>query len=261
MKIATWNVNSIRARWERLAPWLERQRPDVVCLQETKVTDGDFPFVELKGLGYHAAHLGQKTYNGVALLAREELTDVRRGMEDGADDPQARLIGATVSGVRVLSAYVPNGQAVGSEKFAYKLAWLERLRRHLEERYRPEQPLIIAGDFNIAPEPIDVHDPAAWEGQVLCTAVERAALARLVGFGLVDVYRELHPEPGRFTWWDYRRLAFPKNLGLRIDHLFATAPLARLAQRAEIDREARKGKLPSDHAPVLVELAAPPLAP
>ncbi len=255
LKIATWNVNSIRARQARVLAWLAAAQPDALCMQETKVVDKDFPVEEFRALGYHVALLGQRTYNGVAIAAREEPADVVCGLSDGVDDPQARLIAATVAGVRVISAYCPNGQSVGSEKFAYKLQWFERLRRYLDLRCNAATPLALCGDFNVAPEPIDVHDPAAWEGQTLFTLDERAAWRRVCEFGLVDVYRKKHPEPGRYSWWDYRQLAFPFNKGLRIDHVLASAPLAERCTAAEIDREARKGKEPSDHAPVVAQFS------
>jgi exodeoxyribonuclease-3 len=251
LTVATWNVNSIRARLARVVPWLEARRPDVVCLQETKVEDKDFPYAALEAAGYRAAHHGQKTYNGVAILAREALGDVKLGLCDGGEDPQCRLIGASVRGVRILSAYFPNGEAVGSPKWEFKLAWLGRLERHLAANYAPGEKLALCGDYNIAPEARDVHDPAAWEESTLFHPAVREALARIAAFGLVDTYRLHHEEEGKYSWWDYRMLAFPKNRGLRIDHIFATRSLAALCTGAEIDREARKGKLPSDHAPVL----------
>ena len=257
MKLATWNVNSIRARLDRLTSWLETYHPDVVCLQETKVEDGSFPFDPLKDLGYHVSHAGQKTYNGVAILSREAPTDVRRGLDDGEDDPQARLIGATVGGVRVISAYVPNGDEPGSPKFEYKLKWLSRLRRHLDTHYNARQPLILCGDFNVAPDERDVHDPAVWERTVLFNPEARSALVDVTRFGLIDTFRIHCQDPGKYSWWDYRMLAFPKNRGLRIDHVFATAPLAEACRSASIDREARKGKQPSDHAPVLATFDTP----
>ncbi|MBI3183378.1 MAG: exodeoxyribonuclease III [Myxococcales bacterium] len=251
MKIATWNCNSVRARQTRLLEWLAKARPEVLCLQELKCVEEDFPWAELRQAGYHAACNGQRTYNGVGILSLEEPTEVLRGMDDGVDDGQARLIAANVAGVRIVSAYAPNGQAVGSPAYDYKLEWYGRLRRHLDLRHRPERPLVLCGDFNVAAEPIDVYDPAQWDGQTMFTEPERAALRHLLGFGLTDTFRKLHPgEPGRFSWWDYRMLAFPKNRGLRIDYLFATAPMADRCQGADIDREARKGAKPSDHAPV-----------
>jgi len=255
LKLATWNVNSIRAREARLLAWLERQRPDVVCLQELKVSEADFPFLALKGAGYAAAVFGQRTYNGVAILARAGLAleDVARGFDDEADDPQARAIAATVAGVRVLSVYVPNGGEIGSDKWAYKLEWLARLRAELERRYRPDQPLAVCGDLNVAPEPRDVCDPAGWEDTVLYHPEVRQALAEVCAWGLEDVFRRHREEAGLYSWWDYRMLAFPKNRGLRIDHVLATRPFAERTTGAFVDRQERKGKQPSDHAPVIVE--------
>jgi exodeoxyribonuclease-3 len=250
MKIAAWNVNSIRARQERLLAWLAAAQPDVVCLQELKCEDDGFPGDEVRTAGYQFVCHGQRTYNGVAILAKGELTEVVRGLDDGVQDPQARLIGATVNGVRVFSVYAPNGQEVGSPAYLYKLAWFGRLRRYLDARHRPDQPLVLCGDWNVAPEPIDVHDPVGWEGQTLFSGPEREALSHLCAFGVTDVWRALHPGEQKFTWWDYRMLGFPKNRGLRIDHLLATPALAQKARAAEIDREMRKGKQPSDHAPI-----------
>lgn len=250
MLIATWNINSLRVRMQRVLTWLDSKQPDVLCLQETKTEDKLFPYPEFKANGYHAVHRGQKTYNGVAILSRQPIEDVHFGMDAEDADTQARLVSASIGGVRVISAYVPNGQVVGSEKFAYKLAWLKRLRAYLDRHFSPARPLALCGDFNVAPEPIDVHDPELWKNSVLFCDEARMALAEVLAFGLIDAYRLHHPEPGRYTWWDYRMLAFPKNLGLRIDHIFVTPPLARRCKSAEIDREARKGTQPSDHAPV-----------
>lgn len=250
MLIASWNCNSIRARLERLLAWLQKHSPDVLCLQELKCLEEHFPHEELKAAGYQAAVFGQKTYNGVAILSREPATEIVKGLSDGVADPQSRLIAATVRGVRILSAYAPNGQSLDSEAYFYKLEWFARLRNYLDARHKPDQPLVLCGDLNVAPEPIDTHDPALWEGQVLFSQKERAALKHVAAFGLVDTFRLHHPEGGRFSWWDYRALGFPKNHGLRIDHLWATQPLASRCAMAEIDREERKGKLPSDHAPV-----------
>ncbi|MEZ4365655.1 MAG: exodeoxyribonuclease III [Kofleriaceae bacterium] len=254
MKLATWNVNSIRARHDRLLAWLRAQAPDVVCLQETKVEDAAFPVDALAELGYHAAIWGQRTYNGVAILARTPPADVERGLGDGDDDDQARLIAATVDGIRVVCAYVPNGGSVGSDKYAYKLRWLERLRAYLEARARPDQAWILCGDMNVAPDDRDVHDPAAWEGQLLCTPAERAGLQAALAWGMSDVFRHHHAEGGHYSWWDYRGLAFFKDQGARIDHVFATPPVVERSRGCVIDRAARKGTLPSDHAPVIVEL-------
>jgi exodeoxyribonuclease-3 len=254
MRIATWNVNSIKAREERLMRWLDKQRPDVLCLQELKVEEKAFPFDALQAKGYFAAVHGQRAYNGVAILARSEPTEVRTGLDDGVEDPQARLIAATVSGVRVLSCYVPNGSEPSSDKFVYKLAWLERLSAYLERNCGGRDDLIVCGDFNIAPTEADVARPEEWGDSVLCRPEVRAAYQRLIAHGLVDCVRKLNPQPGLYSWWDYRMLGFPKNNGLRIDHILASAPIAERCTAAFVDREERKGKLPSDHAPVVIDL-------
>jgi exodeoxyribonuclease-3 len=256
VKLATWNVNSIRAREERLLRWLGATQPDVVCLQELKVVEDAFPLLALRALGYHAAVHGQKTYNGVAILARSEPSEVERGFADGGDDSQARLVAARVGELRVVSAYVPNGQEVGSEKWAYKLEWLRRLRAWFDRRFRPTERIVLCGDFNVAPEARDVCDPVAWEPSVLFHPEARAALESVRAWGLVDAFRLHHQAPGFYTWWDYRMLAFPKNQGLRIDHVFVSEPVAATCRAALIDRNERKGKQPSDHAPVVVELGA-----
>jgi exodeoxyribonuclease-3 len=254
MKLATWNVNSIRAREERLVRWLSATKPDVVCLQELKVVEEQFPLLALRSLGYYAAVHGQKTYNGVAILSRAEPGEVERGFGDGGDDSQARLVAARVEDLRVISAYVPNGQEVGSEKWTYKLEWLRRLRAWLDRRFRPTDRIVLCGDFNVAPEARDVWDPAAWEASVLFHPEARAALESVRAWGLVDAFRLHHQAPGFYTWWDYRMLAFPKNQGLRIDHVLVSEPVAATCSAAIIDRNERKGKQPSDHAPVVVEL-------
>jgi exodeoxyribonuclease-3 len=255
MKIATWNVNSIRARLDRLLPWIDANRPDVMCLQETKVENESFPAAELLERGYHAAIHGQRTYNGVAILAREPPTDLLRGFGDGGDDTQARFLVARAAGVRVASVYVPNGQAVGTAKFVYKLDWLGRWRRWLDAHASPDEALALCGDFNVAPADLDVHDPAAWKDQLHCHPDERAALAAVRGFGVSDLFRQRNPALRAFSWWDYHQLAFARDNGLRIDHIFATAPLAARCLSARIDRDARKGQQPSDHAPVIAEFA------
>lgn len=254
-------MNSIRARFGRVTEWLASRKPDVVCVQETKVEDAVFPGDDLRALGYESAIFGQKTYNGVAILTRSEsqltVTDVMRGFDDGVADEQARFIMATLARkdaatkLRVASAYIPNGQAVGSDKFHYKLAWLKRLRAFCDRQVQPDDSFVLCGDFNVAPDDRDVYDPVAWENQVLCHPDERQGLANVLAFGLEDLFRKHHSESGVFSWWDYRQLAFPKNRGLRIDHLFGTASAARLCRDVVIDREARKGKEPSDHAPVI----------
>lgn len=253
MKIVTWNVNSVRARQERLLNWLKNHQPDVLCLQELKCVESDFPTEAVRELGYHAALHGQKTYNGVAILSKAEPQDVLKGLSDDVEDPQSRVVAATVNGVRVVSVYAPNGQSVDSPAYVYKLEWYTRLRRYLDTRQQPGQPLVLCGDWNIAPENIDVWDPALFEGQTLFTLRERDALQRLCAFGLTDTFRKLHPGEQKFSWWDYRELGFPKNKGLRIDHIYATAPMVERLTQVEVDREERKGKLPSDHAPVWAE--------
>jgi len=254
MKLATWNVNSIRAREERVLRWLGKHQPDVLCLQELKVTDDAFPLLPVQSLGYRAALHGQKTYNGVAVLSKVEPADVERGFHDGGDEEQARLVAARVGSVHVVSAYVPNGQEVGSEKWGYKLDWLKRLRDWLDRRFAKSDLVALCGDFNVAPEARDVHDPAEWEPSVLFHPEGRAALENVRGWGLVDAFRLHNQGPGFYTWWDYRMLAFPKGRGLRIDHVFLSGALAARCTAARIDRDERKGKQPSDHAPVVVEL-------
>jgi exodeoxyribonuclease-3 len=259
MKLATWNVNSIRKRLDRLIPWLGEHRPDALCVQETKVEDNAFPRLEIEAAGYHVLAHGQKTYNGVALLTREPARDPVRGFVDGGDDAQARFLVATVGDTRVGTVYVPNGQSVESEKFPFKLEWLARWRRWLDVHADPSRPMALCGDINIAPDDRDVYDPEGWKDQVLCHPKERAALAELCRWGLVDVFRQHHAEPGLYSWWDYRQLSFPKNRGLRIDLILCTASLASRCTSVTIDRNARKGKDPSDHAPVIAEFGSPVL--
>jgi exodeoxyribonuclease-3 len=258
VKLATWNVNSVRARQERVLAWFDRHQPDIACLQELKCQDEEFPLEAFTERGYRLALFGQKTYNGVAIAAKAplELADVTRGMVDGVDDQQARVIGATVGDLRVLSLYCPNGQSVGSEKYAYKLAWFERVRAMLARELAAYPRTIVAGDFNVAPGDADVYDPVKWGDAIMCSPREREALQALVSLGLEDVLRRVHPEGQFFTWWDYRMLSFPKGKGLRIDHVLATPPVAAQITSCVVDRESRKGKQPSDHAPVIVELAA-----
>jgi exodeoxyribonuclease-3 len=253
MKLVTWNVNSIRARRERLAAWVDANKPDVLCLQEIKVPTDEMPG-DLAAAGYHVAAWGQKSYNGVAIASRLPLEDVTRGFADGGADDQARVIAATIAGVRVVCLYVPNGEALGSDKYAFKLAWYGRLRRWLDTHHQPDAPVIVCGDMNVAPTDLDVHDPVAWHERIHTSTPERAALADVLGFGLTDVFRHLHPELKAYSWWDYRGVDFFKDRGLRIDHVYATAPALSRMRTARIDRDARKGKDASDHAPVIVEL-------
>jgi exodeoxyribonuclease-3 len=256
IRIATWNVNSLRARHERLLGVLARHAPDVLCLQELKVEEDKLPLAALRDAGYHVAAVGQKTYNGVAILSRTEPEDVRRGLGDGVDDPQARLVSARIRGIRVISAYFPNGSEPGSDKYAYKLAWMARLRRLLDRDFAPSEPLALCGDFNVAPTDLDVRNPEKWADTVLCTPAVRAALAEIRAWGLEDTLRKLRPDEGNlYSYWDYQMLGFPKNDGLRIDHVDVTAPLAARLVACVIDREERKGKQPSDHAPVIATFA------
>jgi exodeoxyribonuclease-3 len=256
--IASWNINSVRARVERLESYLGTRKPDVLCLQELKCTEAQFPFEAVERQGYHAAVYGQKTYNGVAILSTTPPEAVERGLPLADDDGEARVLAATVCGTRVMSVYAPNGQAVDSEAYQGKLAFYARLRRALDMRYRSEPALALCGDFNVAPEERDVWDAQLWAGQTLFSLPERAALQELVAFGLEDTFRRHHSEPGRYSWWDYRMLGFPKNHGLRIDAIYASTALAARCEAADIDREARKGKLPSDHAPVWARFADAP---
>jgi exodeoxyribonuclease-3 len=251
VKIATWNVNSVRARLDRLLNWLPEHQPDVLCLQEIKVESAGFPTAPLAALGYEAVVSGQRTYNGVAILSKKRLEDVTAGLDDHHEDPQARLIAGTIDGVRILCSYMPNGSEVPSEKYSYKLAWMERFRLYLDRHFKPDQKVVLCGDLNVAPEPADVYDPVGWVNEPIFHEDARKALQRIEQFGLVDVVRKHNPNPGLYTYWDYRQLAFPKNNGLRIDHILATAPLAACCSAAVVDRNARKGKLPSDHAPVI----------
>ncbi len=254
MKIATWNVNSVRARLERLVDWLGRYQVDALCLQELKVTDEVFPFGPIEEAGYHAVVTGQKTYNGVAILSRSEPKDVRRGIQDDVDDPQARLISAEIDGIRVMSAYVPNGRAVGSDAYQYKLDWFARLRAYMDKTFQSGDDLILTGDLNVATDDCDVAEPEAWADSVLCEPQVRRALSDVCDWGLVDVFRAHNAAGGVYSWWDYRAGAFPKNNGLRIDHILASVSLAGRCTKAEVDRDERKvkGELkPSDHAPVI----------
>jgi exodeoxyribonuclease III len=255
MILAAWNVNSLNVRLPRLLAWLEATRPDVVCLQETKLEDHKFPVVDIAAAGYVAHFAGQKTYNGVAILAREGLvaSDVAFGIP-GLADEQKRVMAATIRGVRVINFYVPNGQAVDSDKYRYKLEWCAAAAGYLRDELTRHPNLAVMGDFNVAPEDRDVHDPALWAGQVLCSEPERAAFGAFITAGLQDSFRLFSQPPATFSWWDYRQLAFPKNRGLRIDHVLLSAPLVARCTSSRIDRNARKGEKPSDHAPVLVEL-------
>lgn len=253
MKIATWNVNSLRVRLPHLLDWLARHTPDAICLQETKCDDATFPAAELQAAGYCTLHNGQRTYNGVAILARRQAPLACRGIPGFADE-QSRVIAADVDGVRLASVYVPNGQSVGSDKYQYKLRWFEALATWLEAELATHPRLAVLGDFNVAPEDRDVHDPRAWEGQVLFSLPERAALKRLADLGLADAFRLFEQPEGSFTWWDYRMNAFRRKMGLRIDHVLLSPALAASCRSCTIDVEPRRLERPSDHAPVVCEL-------
>ena len=249
MKIAAWNVNSLKVRLPHLLDWLAEATPDVVCLQELKLEDHNFPRAEIEAVGYQVAFSGQKTYNGVALLARTAIGDVVCGNPHFPDE-QKRLIAGTVGDTRVVCAYMPNGQAVGSDKYDYKLRWLDALAVWLGEELAAHPKLALCGDYNIAPDDRDVHDPKAWAGQILCSDAERNSFRRLLGLGLSDSFRLFEQPEKSFSWWDYRMLGFQKNLGLRIDHVLLSDALAAQCTAAGIDREMRKRERPSDHAPV-----------
>jgi exodeoxyribonuclease-3 len=258
VRLATWNVNSLKVRLERVEEWLTDCQPDVVCMQETKLADTAFPSMALSALGYEAAHHGQGQWNGVAILSRVGLDDVVMGFaDDDGPDPEARLITATCGGVRVMSAYVPNGRALEDEHYQYKLRWLDRLTRHLDLVAEPTSPVALCGDFNIAPSDIDVWDAAALVDVTHVSEPERAALQRLLDWGLTDVFRDRFPDTERlFSWWDYRAGNFHKGIGMRIDLVLGSPSFAERVEWSLIDRNARKGKQPSDHAPVVVQLAA-----
>ena len=248
--IATWNVNSLRVRLPHLTDWLAANPVDIVALQETKLPDADFPTADIAALGYQSVASGQKTYNGVAVLARQPMIDVLTDIP-GFDDPQRRVLATTVGDTRVINLYVPNGQAVGSEKFEYKLRWLAALREWLVGEAQRHPALVVLGDFNIAPADADVHDPAAWVGQNLVSEPERAALQALLASGFVDVFRKFEQPPALFSWWDYRQAAFRRNHGLRIDLILASEALAARCRGCVIDVEPRRAERPSDHTPVI----------
>jgi len=253
MRIATWNVNSIRSRVERVVAWTERERPDVLCFQEIKTTDDLFPLERFAELGYQAEVFGQKTYNGVALLSLQPVTKVARNLPDDEPGAPSRLIAGTVGGVRIVNVYVPNGQSPESDKFVYKLDWLQRLRAFLDATAKPGGSLVLLGDFNIAPEERDVRYPELWRGGIHFHPKEHAALARITGWGLHDLLRKHHEEGGLYSWWDYRQLAFQKNNGLRIDLILGTKKMLGRCTGVEIFRDERKGESPSDHVPVVAE--------
>jgi len=253
MRLITWNVNSIRTRLDRVLALLERHDPDVLCLQETKVVDADFPREVFQQRGWSVETHGQPTYNGVALVSKEPAQEVVRGLPDDEEDAHRRLIAATFGGVRVIDVYVPNGKDPDSEHFAYKLAWLERLLSMVSSAHTPEDSVVIMGDFNIAPDDRDVYDPEAWRGKVHFHPKEHEALGRIRAWGFTDLFRWHHRAGGLYSWWDYRRGAFQRDHGLRIDLVLATEPMADRSTGCWIDREEREGEQPSDHAPVVAD--------
>ncbi|MBM5810818.1 MAG: exodeoxyribonuclease III [Gammaproteobacteria bacterium] len=254
MRVVTWNVNSLRVRFEHLARWLADHPADVIALQELKLPDPEFPREPIAALGLESVHFGQRTYNGVALLARQPLADVQRGIP-GWDDPERRVLAATAGDLRIVDVYVPNGQVVGSEKFAYKLEWLGRLRDYLAGEIARHPRLVVLGDFNIAPADCDVHDPARWEGSVHVSPAERQALGAITALGFADVFRRFPQPLDAWSWWDYRMNSFRRNHGLRIDLILATTALAERCTACRIDRLPRGWERPSDHAPVIADFA------
>ena len=253
MKLATWNVNSLTVRLPQVMDWLQANPVNVLVLQETKLTDDKFPQAEFAAAGYAVQWFGQKTYNGVALISSEAALQVVKNVP-GLDDEQARVIAGTVAGVRVIGAYIPNGQAPDSDKFVYKMRWLEALRVWVRDELLSHPQLVLMGDYNIAPEDRDVYDPVAWAGQILCTPQERAHFQGLLQLGLVDAYRLFEQAPRSWTWWDYRNLAFRKNQGFRIDHILVSEVLKPRVSACSIDKLPRKNERPSDHAPVVMTL-------
>ncbi len=252
LKVASWNVNSLNVRLPHVLAWCEGAQPDILALQETKLTDDRFPVDELLEAGYHSVYSGQKTYNGVAILSREPATQVITDIE-GLDDPQRRILGASIGDVRIINLYVVNGSEVGSEKYAYKMHWLKQVRRWIAGEMQRFDKVIVLGDFNIAPQDQDVHDPESWQGRILCSTAERQALQEILDLGLSDTFRQFEQEEKTWSWWDYRMAAFRRNMGLRIDLVLASEALAKICQAAYIDKEPRRQDRPSDHTPVVAE--------
>ncbi len=254
MRIATWNVNSVRARLPRVLDWLENQAPDVVCLQETKCEDDKFPREPIEDLGYNVELFGQKTYNGVAILSKRPMENVVRGFPDDGPDDQKRVIGATIEDVMLLNLYVVNGKEVGSDKYDYKLEWLRKLSEMVDETYDMSEKVVLTGDFNITFDDRDVYDPDAWRGKILCSEPERDALAQVMSHGLRDAFRKFEEGDGHYTWWDFRTRGFARGNGLRIDHFLMSPPAYDACTGIEIDVEERGREKPSDHAPVIATL-------
>lgn len=253
MKLATWNVNSLNVRAPQVLDWLKTTSIDVLCVQETKIEDHKFPYQEFTDIGYHAVHLGQKTYNGVAIISRYPIEDVQFDIPD-FEDVQKRVVAATINGIRIICVYIPNGQSIESDKYIYKLNWLAALTEYLKQQLKQYPKLALLGDYNIAPDDRDVYDPQLWQGGVLVSEPERSAFQRLIGLGLVDSFRLFEQGDKLYSWWDYRMMAFRRNLGLRIDHILISQDLVPLAKSSHIDRAPRKLERPSDHTPVILEL-------
>lgn len=251
-KIATWNVNSLRVRLPHVLAWLSEHQPTVLALQETKLPDNDFPREEIEAAGYVVTYSGQRTYNGVAIISKNELTDIVTDIPNLVD-PQRRILAATIGDVRVLNLYIPNGESVTSDKYQYKLNWLKQVDAYAQQESQKHRKMIVLGDFNIAPDDMDVHDPRAWKDSVLCSQPERVAFQRLLKHGFHDCFREVHPDAQFYSWWDYRLNAFKRNLGLRIDHILASAELMGSCSSCYIDQQPRALERPSDHAPVVAE--------
>jgi len=253
VKLATWNVNSLKVRLPQVLDWAAKQQPEVICLQETKLENGKFPDADIQAAGYSSLFNGQKTYNGVAILARATAADTVTAFPGFADE-QKRVLAATIGSVRIICAYVPNGESVESDKYQYKLKWLAAFRDWLKAELAQHPRLAVLGDYNIAPEDRDVHDPAAWEGKVLFSKAEREALGALTGLGLKDAFRLFEQPERSYTWWDYRMNAFRRKMGMRIDHILLSEELAKRCRACSIDIEPRKNERPSDHAPVIAEI-------
>jgi len=252
MKIATWNVNSLKVRLPHVLDWLAASDADILCLQETKTTDENFPVAEISAAGYQVVYSGQKTYNGVAIISKQPATDIVTDIP-GLDDPQRRILCASIVGIRVLDLYVVNGQEVGSEKYAHKLYWLEKVAAYINDQLQQHERFVVVGDFNIAPEDRDVHDPEAWHERILCSTPERQALQQIIDLGLADTFRLFDQPEGSYSWWDYRAAAFRRNRGLRIDLILASQSLSGTCSTCVIDKEPRSMERPSDHAPVVAD--------
>lgn len=253
MKIATWNVNSIKIRLEQVLDWLNSTETDVLCLQETKTVDETFPLEEIENAGFHVAFMGQKSYNGVAILSKHEINDVQKNFPDDGEDAPKRLIAANIQGIHIVNTYIPNGTELWTDKFDFKLDWLQRLRRYFDERCPKDSDVLLCGDFNVAPEELDVWSVKNWEGKLHFSKPERAAIHHVKQWGFMDVFRQQNGELQEFSWWNYRQGAFPKNHGLRIDHIWTSQSLAEKCVGCWIDKEPRTWERPSDHTPVVAE--------